>query len=210
MINKFMTAVADFSTGRLALLGALLAGIYYVVLFNDGASIRQNIATLTTQIEEEKNKKVDTTRILQKEEQMRANVAMLVKKYEEVKSKIPIEFLESELRILIDQLVTQCDLKTTRNQRSTKNKDFGTSQDSKLVDQVVLEYTFSGTYYNLEKFISLVSSFDKLIQLENFELVVENKKTPSGSNHEVSLAATVIGFKQSSVALNENKSEIKK
>ncbi len=210
VINKFMTLVADFSTGRLALFGALLAGIYYATLFNDGHSIRQAADTLKTQIEEEKIKKVDTTRILQKEEQMRADVTMLVKKYEDVKSKIPIEFLESELRVLVDKFVTQYELKTTKNLRSTKTKDFGSSQDSKLVDQVVLEYTLVGSYFNLEKFIQQISNLDKLIKLESFQINAEGKPTSSGLSREITLTTTIIGFKQSSVALNENKPEVKK
>ena len=39
-----------------------------------------------------------------------------------------------QLRILVDQFVTQFELKSTKNLRSTKTKDFGSSQDSKLVD----------------------------------------------------------------------------
>lgn len=205
-----MTLVADFSTGRLALFGALLAGIYYATLFNDGHLIRQAADTLKTQIEEEKIKKVDTTRILQKEEQMRADVTMLAKKYEDVKSKIPIEFLESELRILVDQFVTQFELKSTKNLRSTKTKDFGSSQDSKLVDQVVLEYTLVGSYFNLEKFIQQISNLDKLIKLESFQINAEGKPTSSGLSREITLTTTIIGFKQSSLALNENKPEVKK
>lgn len=202
-----MAQVADFSNGRLALLGAVLAGVYYVTLFNDGSSLQQTSASLSTQIAEEKIKKVETTRILQKEEQMRADVSMLVKKYEDVKSKIPIEFLESELRSIIDQYATQFEIKTTKNQRATRAKDFGASQDSNLVDQVALEYTFTGSYFNLQKFAEQISSLDKLIKIENFQVYSEEKQSKMGLNREIYLVATIIGFKQSAVSLSENKNQ---
>lgn len=205
VLNKFMTTVSDFSSGRLALLGAVLAGIYYATLFDNGSLISQSITALTAQIEEEKIKKVETTRILKKEEQMRADVTMLVKKYEDVKSRIPIEFLESELRIIIDQYVTQFELKTIKNQRATKGKDFGSAEDANLVDQVALDYSFSGTYLNLEKFLVQISSLDKLVKIENFQFTSSDKKANPGSQREVNLTATIVGFKQSSKALNENK-----
>jgi Tfp pilus assembly protein PilO len=205
ILNKLMVQIADLSTGRLALLGAVLAGIYYGTLFNDGSSIRQNIVTLKSQIEEEKIKEVETKRILLKEEQMRGDVTLLVKKYEDVKSKIPIEFLESELRIIINQLATQFDLKTIKNQRAAKGKDFGSAQDANLVDQVALDYSFTGTYFNLEKLLVQISSLDKLIKIENFQFSNSDKKSNDGFSREINLKATIVGFKQSQVSLNENK-----
>ena len=210
ILNQFITQVAALSSGRLAILGVILSGVYYATAFNDGGSIRQNMITLNAQISEEQIKKIETTRVLQKEEQMRADVTMLVKKYEDVKSKIPIEFLESELRIIIDQYANQYEIKTTKNLRATKIKDFGTSQDSNLVEQIALEYIFIGSYFNLEKFIRQVSTLDKLIKIENFQISSDGKLNPKGSLREISLSATIIGFKQSMVSLNENKSEGKK
>ena len=170
--------------------------------------IQIEIETLKKQIEEEKIKKLETNRVLQKEEQMRADVTMLVKKYEEVKSKIPIEFLESELRIIIDQFATQFDLKTLKNQRSTQGKDFGASLDANLVEQVVLEYSFAGNFSNLEKLIKQIASTDKLVKIENFELVSTGKRAEPDKPQDLTLKATIIGFKQSALALNQNKNPV--
>ena len=209
-LSKLMSQVADFSMPRIALLGAVLAGIYYSALFNDGSLLRQNITTLNTQIEEEKIKKVDTTRVLKKEEQMRADVSMLVKKYEDVKSKIPIEFLESELRIMIDQYANQFEIKTTKNQRTTKTKDFGSQPDSNLVEQIALEYAFTGSFFNIEKFANQISNLDKLVKIENFQFLVSNKQNSKAASREVTFTATIIGFKQSVVSISENKTDGKK
>ncbi len=209
-LSKLMSQVADFSMPRIALLGAVLAGIYYSALFNDGSLLRQNITTLNTQIEEEKIKKVDTTRVLKKEEQMRADVSMLVKKYEDVKSKIPIEFLESELRIMIDQYANQFEIKTTKNQRTTKTKDFGSQPDSNLVEQIALEYAFTGSFFNIEKFANQISNLDKLVKIENFQFLVGNKQNAKAASREVMFTATIIGFKQSVVSISENKMDGKK
>ena len=200
-----MNQFANFSTGQLAIAGVILTVIYYTSFFNNGSAIELEMTSIKAQIEEEKIKKVETNRVLQKEEQMRADVSMLVKKYEDVKSKIPIEFLESELRIIIDQYANQFELKTTRNQRASKGKDFGSALDANLVEQVALEYTFMGTFFNLEKLINQITRLDKLVKVESFQFISAEKKTNAGVGYEVSLTATIIGFKQSSIALNENK-----
>lgn len=205
LIYKFMARVADFSAIRVAMVGVFLAGLYFAMAFNSGSQIQAEIDTIKTRITEENVKKLETNRVLQKEEQMRADITMLVKKYEEVKSKIPIEFLESELRIIIDQFASQFELKTIRNVRATRGKDFGASEDSNLVEQVVLDYSFVGNFYSLEKLINQISKTDKLVKIEHFEILSTSKRTDPNTPKELVLNATIIGFKQSSVALNQNK-----
>lgn len=204
-IHKLMEKVANFSALRVAMLGVFLAGLYFVMAFNNGSQILEEISKIKVQIAEENVKKLETNRVLQKEEQMRADITMLVKKYEEVKSRIPIEFLESELRIIIDQFASQFDLKTIRNVRATKGKDFGASEDSNLVEQVVLDYSLVGNFYSLEKLMNQISKTDKLVKIEHFEILSTNKRTDPNAPKELVLNATIIGFKQSSVALNQNK-----
>jgi hypothetical protein len=204
-LNKIMAQVAEFSSGRLALVGALLAGLYYSTVFDDGSMLRQSIESIKVQIQEEKIKKIETTRILQKEEQMRADVTMLVRKYEEVKSKIPIEFLESELRIIINQFATQFDIQTTKNERATKTKNFESQEDAKLIDQIVLDYTFVGTFFNIEKFLLQIANMDKLVKAESFIISSSGQRDKEGVSRKITLNATLIGFKQSMLSLNENK-----
>lgn len=201
-IKRIMSQIADMSTGRLAIMGLIFAGIYYVSFFNDVSHLRQNIDTLKTQIAEEETKKVETTRILQKEEQMRGDVSLLVKKYEDVKARIPIEFLESELRIIIDSLISKYELKTVKNLRANSGQDFGMNQDAALVEQVPLEYTFTGTFMNLYKFMKDLSMTEKTIKVENFLLSAKPKQSNAPRSKELTLTATIIGFKQSAIAIH--------
>ena len=195
-----MSQVADMSTGRLAIMGLIFAGLYYVSFFNAGSQLRQNIESLKSQIAEEETKKIETNKILQKEEQMRADVTLLVKKYEEVKARIPIEFLESELRIIIDTLINKHELRTVKNLRANSGQDFGMNQDATLVEQVPLEYTFTGTFMNLYKFMKDLSLTEKTIKVENFLLSAKPRESNAPRSKELTLTATIIGFKQSVAA----------
>ena len=91
-MNDFMTKVASQSMNRIALFSLIAAAIYFFTIYDSGALIEQQIATLKAQVDVETGKKSETEKILKKEEQMRADVALLAKTYEEVKAKIPIEF----------------------------------------------------------------------------------------------------------------------
>jgi len=199
-IKKIMSQIADMSTARLAIMGLICAGIYYMSFFNDGSTLRQSIDGMKSQISEEETKKIETNSILQKEEQMRGDVSLLVKKYEEVKARIPIEFLESELRIIVDTLINKYELKTVKNLRANSGQDFGVNQDASLVEQVPLEYTFTGTFSKLYKFMKDLSLTEKTIKVENFILAATPRASNAPRSKELTLTATIIGFKQSSVA----------
>ena len=53
-----------------------------------------------------------------------------------------------------------------------------------------------------------LTKLDKLIKIENVQFFVNKNQTKKGQLREITLDATIIGFKQSSVALNENKNPV--
>ncbi len=206
VLNKILSTMSELSTGRVAIAGFIITGIYYYSFFDDGSRFNTEITSLKQQIEAETVKKAETVKILKKEEQMRADVSLLVKKYEEVKSKIPIEFLESELRIIIDKLADENNLKTTKNNRGNAGQNLNAFEDAKLVEQVPLEYSFTGSFSGIFNFIKQASLTEKLIKLDQITLQASDKRGQyKMRTKDVIFTATIIGFKQSSYAMQDSK-----
>ena len=205
-ITKLISLIADMSTSRIAIIGLIFTAFYYTSLFNSGSNIDEAIKNLNAQIEQENIKKIETNRILKKEEQMRADVSVLVKKYEEVKSKIPIEFLESELRIIIDKFAEQNNLKTNKTNRGSAGQDLAAFQDANLVEQVPLEFSFTGTFAGVFSFIQQLSTTEKLIKLDRISMTASDQRQQFRlRSKDLTFNVTIIGFKQSSLAASENK-----
>ena len=193
-MNDFMTKVASQSMNRIALFSLVAAAIYFFTVYDSGSVVEQQIAELKTQIDVEMGKKSETEKILKKEEQMRADVALLAKTYEEVKAKIPIEFDASEMRLIVEQISTGVGVKIAKLTNTQDNRTLGPSFQQSLVEQVVMDYELQGHYNQILNFITELSKVEKILKVEDFRIEpIRAGNTPSTS---LRITTKVIGYKQ--------------
>ncbi len=208
-IQKAVNFVGSLSLSRVAILAGVLTVAYYALIFDSGDTLTKQIEAGKVQLVTENAKKIETQKVLKKEQQMKADVDSLAQKYEEIKAQIPIDFLESDLRMIVDQYASQNNLKTTRTNRiQLKMKvDQANHGHENLIEQIALGYEFEGTYNNIAKFVSQISSVEKLIKIGDFDLSVMSQAGKKG--HDLLFKVNIIGFKQSLEALN-NANAVKK
>ncbi len=196
--------VGGLSLGRVALFAGVLTLTYYATLYDNGESIIQATDAAQVQLESEKLKQVETQKTLKKEQQMKADVELMAKKFEEIKAQIPLDFLESDLRAIVDQHASRNGLKTTRTDRrpSPMKVTASNNGNENLVEQVALGYEFEGTYNNIAKFVMELSSLEKLIKIGDFELSVRTDYNVKSKTKDLVFKVNIIGFKQSIESLN--------
>ena len=193
-MNDFMTKVASQSMNRIALFSLIAAGIYFFTIYDSGAVIEQQVATLKAQVDVETGKKSETEKILKKEEQMRADVALLAKTYEDVKAKIPIEFDASEMRLIVEQVSNSVGVKIAKLTNTQDNRTLGPAFQQSLVEQVVMDYELQGHYNQILNFITELSKVEKILKVEDFK--VEPIRTGNAPSTSLRITTKVIGYKQ--------------
>lgn len=203
-LQKIISLIGGLSLARVALLAGILTAAYYATLYDNGDTIIQGIDAAKIQLEAEKLKQIETQKVLKKEQQMKADVELMAKKFEEIKARIPLDFLESDLRTIVDQYASKNGLKTTRtDRRPAPAKVTQSSQGNEnLIEQVALGYEFEGPYSSIAKFVSEISSLEKLIKIGDFELGVRTDYTANKKSKDLVFKVNIIGFKQSLESLN--------
>ena len=202
-MNELMAKVSTLSVNRIAIFGFILTMIYFFTIYNNGDALVAEIQGLQAQITEETAKKVETERVLKKEEEMRADVASLAKTYEAVKSKIPIDFETSELRIIVEQVSAATDLKIAKLSNSdpqqvnspeaTQNAD-----EANLVQKVAINYVFQGSFAQLNNFMTQIGGMEKIIKISELKIKAENGT--DGPNKNLTVEAVLEGYRQEEVA----------
>lgn len=202
-MNELMAKVSTLSVNRIAIFGFILTMIYFFTIYNNGDALVAEIQGLQAQITEETAKKVETERVLKKEEEMRADVASLAKTYEAVKSKIPIDFETSELRIIVEQVSAATDLKIAKLSNSdpqqvnspeaTQNAD-----EANLVQKVAINYVFQGSFAQLNNFMTQIGGMEKIIKISELKIKAENGT--DGPNKNLTVEAVLVGYRQAAVA----------
>ncbi len=203
-LQKMINVIGSLSLSRVALFAGILTVGYYVTIYDNGDAILQGIEAGKSQLEAENAKKIETQKVLKKEQQMKADVELLAKKFEEIKAKIPLDFLESDLRILVDQYASQNGLKTTRSDRRQIPIKVNQSNNGNenLIEQVALGYEFEGSYSSVAKFVSEITNLEKLIKIGDFELTVRSDGSSARkANKDLIFKVNIIGFKQSLEAM---------
>ncbi len=202
-MNELMAKVSTLSVNRIAIFGFILTMLYFFTIYNNGDALVAEIQGLQAQITEETAKKVETERVLKKEEEMRADVASLAKTYEAVKSKIPIDFETSELRIIVEQVSAATDLKIAKLSNSdpqqvnspeaTQNAD-----EANLVQKVAINYVFQGSFAQLNNFMTQIGGMEKIIKISELKIKAENGT--DGPNKNLTVEAVLVGYRQAAVA----------
>lgn len=202
-MNELMAKISTLSVNRIAIFGLLLTMVYYFTMYNNGDILMGEIQSLQTQIAEETTKKVETERVLKKEEEMRADVASLAKTYEAVKSKIPIDFETSELRIIVEQISAATDLKIAKLNNADPQFIDGpeasvSTEEANLVQKVAINYVFQGTFPQFQAFLAQVSAVEKVIKVSNLKIRAEDGT--EGPNKFLTIEAMLVGYRQAAVA----------
>ncbi|MES2802955.1 MAG: type 4a pilus biogenesis protein PilO [Bdellovibrionota bacterium] len=202
-MNDLMAKVSTLSVNRIAIFGMLLTMFYYFTAYNNGDGLLAEIASLNQQISEETTKKVETERVLKKEEEMRADVASLAKTYEAVKSKIPIDFETSELRIIVEQISAATDLKIIKlsnsdMQQVNRPEASENAEEANLVQKVAINYVFQGNFAQIQTFMTQIASVEKVIKVS--ELKIKSEDGQNGPNKNLTVEAVLVGYRQAAVA----------
>lgn len=198
---KFLKLLADLSIGRVLILAGLVTGGYYFSYYDDGSSLSTQIDSIEKMLQDETNRRAQIEKVIKKEEEMRGNVLQLERNLEVVKSKIPIDFKDTEMsnvmnsaarasRLIIKELsIVETTQKGNQNPGSVRLED--------LVDEVRFKIILTGSFDSFINFLELISREEKILKARNFTF--EKESTVNFDDDSVIFRGDIIGFKQSSI-----------
>lgn len=182
-MNKVFNFLVAAPFSRILFFGALLGGLYYYALYDDGSTLKSQIANIDTQVQAETVKKKDTEKNLNEEKRIKENVGLLSQQYLVISKKLPTSLTKNEVVKFIDSFSKQSNLKS----KSIKPEEV-ISQE--VVDELPISVTFVGKYSEIAKFIYKLSRSDKILR---FRKMTIGKSTDQTGTLE--LMGTISGYK---------------
>lgn len=199
---KFLRIMASLSMSRIVIFGVLCTVMYYTTYFDDGSVLETQINSMNSQVKIESDRRVEVNKIIKKEEEMRGNLLQLQRNLEVVKSKIPNEFRDTQMSIILNNAsiasgVNLQDLSVVAGAQSGNKKvyDPNSIKPEDLIEEVRFNITLSGSYSAFLKFLDVLTKEDKVLKVKNF--VIE-KNSSDIDDDMIKFKGDVIGFKQSS------------
>lgn len=201
---KFLRIIASLSMSRMVIFGVLCTVMYYTTYFDDGSVLETQIMSMNSQVNTESDRRVEVNKIIKKEEEMRGNLLQLQRNLEVVKSKIPNEFRDTQMSIILNNAsiasgVNLQDLSVAQSSMNSggqpKVYDPNSIKPEDLIEEVRFNISLSGSYSAFLKFLDVLTKEDKVLKVKNF--VIE-KNSSDIDDDMIKFKGDVIGFKQAS------------
>ena len=197
--------MAGLSMGRLAILAILTSVAYFFTYFDSGASLNAQISAADAQMQAEANRRKDIEKFMKKEEEMRGNLLQLQRNLEVVKSKIPNEFKDTQMSVILNSAsgisgVSLLELSTQPTARvapAALNSESIKPED--LIEEVKFNIVLAGNYDSFLKFLDVLTKEDKILKFRNF--IIE-KNSADIDDDSIKFKGEVIGYKQSGILAN--------
>lgn len=191
-MDKILLQLAAQSMNRILGAAVVVAGLYWMTMYNNGDGLRQNLATINQELEQEEVKKKDTDATLRQVQEMKDKIGTLSTKYEEISKRLPESLFSIDLNKSIDVYAKESGV-------GVKNKRPGENKVGEVIEEVPVEVVIEGKYGQVAKFAYLVASAQRMSRLRDVVLSVANSEEngSSGKPAEVrlKLEGRVVGYK---------------
>ena len=174
-MNEILVKLAGLSSRGLLILAGLILGGYYMMFFDDGATLDKRITDTQAQIGPAEIQAAEAEKALQEVEQVRAQVGTLGDQYRVVAQKLPSEVQMSDMIRVIDQLAKSAGV-------SIKSKEPQSPADRQYYEEIPLRISLEGTYSEITAFLFKVSSFERIMRLKNFSM--SNRSASGGPGND--------------------------
>jgi Tfp pilus assembly protein PilO len=200
-----LAVLANLSYSRVVLLTLVASAGYYFVSYNTGDEVIERIASTETEIVAERNRREETQKTLKEEEMMKANVGQTLKKFEEIKDRIPISFEERDLLEIVNQVAKQNSLSPGPRVRENNIAVESDGKDTDLVEAFGWKTTFTGSFISMAQFAIDISKLEKLIRIGNFKIVPAPAIGNGSRSGLLQMDTTIIGYRLKPLSDSENK-----
>lgn len=210
VVIKFLKLITELSVGKLAVLGLIVTLLYFLIYYENGDDLQALITAAEANLAQESTKKAETTKILQEESEMKANIVELARKLEVVKSKIPSNFKDNDLIVLINQSASLSGLNIEQLAKRTNNAGLGAqtgfeTANTKLIEEIVFNVSLTGTFNRFLDFTDRIAKNERMVRLKN--VTIEKLYPGKPLERKISVKALAVGYKQATTAEAEVSNE---
>lgn len=187
-MKKFLTFLAYLDGKKVLVLAAILGGIYFNFIYDDGAILTKDVLDFRTQVQQEEVKKRETDASLAEEKRMKEAVGILTEKYQIISKKLPAQLSTFEINNTIETYAreTQVKIKSTRP---------GNPEAMEIVEEVPLEITVEGKFPDLLQFIYNISSSERLTRMKTVRLSPAGGLDRAFFSSVLRLDGVIVGYK---------------
>lgn len=182
-MSKLINLLVIQQSGRIFLLAFMITGFYWYAVYNDGSAIDNQIAGISSELEREQRRKIDTDATLKQVKEMQEKVGQISSKYQEISRRLPHTLFSIDINKAIDDFAKNAGV-------SVKTKKPGDNIKSTVVEEVPVDVVLEGTYAELAQFTYIVSMAERAARVKNIVISISDP-----NSKKLRFEGQVVGYK---------------
>lgn len=167
------------------LIGIVLAGLYYMMLFNDGTGILVQISNVKASIKENQAALAQVQQAIADQKKFDREIKVITQNMKDFESYFdPRGTTQNDLQAKISGFAEKHSLQVNEMKPAPKNSEFPNYKETAVVFKV------EGPFHNVMEFISSLTKMDKVIDFNKMNFVI----TVPGDYPLVQLTTTLVVY----------------
>jgi Tfp pilus assembly protein PilO len=167
-MNPLLSKLVGIPYQRIFMLSvALGAGYFYFFTYDSYSRLSTQVENAAKEIENQKRIQSDTQDTLKKEIVVKESVAQLAEKFETIAKSLPSQLTPSDVIGFVDKFAEKIKLKEV-------NQTPGTVTKRDIVEEVPVQVSFVGTYFQIGEFILQASTFQPMTRVSSYRITADS------------------------------------
>ncbi len=162
--EQLYSMLASLSPRSAMLIGAVLAVLYYLLVFDNGASLDQNLQQAQARIVEAEQQLKATQEAFANAERFEREVKSIVDQFAVVIEYMPEGMNSTDLMSIVSELTTKTGLKLVRTE------PISGGEKGTFYEPIRMSFAFEGSFAQILTFLSEISKVPRLITFEGVDL----------------------------------------
>jgi Tfp pilus assembly protein PilO len=163
VIGNILIRLASFSFQKCLVLSAILGGVYYMTVFDDGSALQAKIMETDAKVREEESRAQASDLALKEVEQVRATVGALSEQFKTVSQALPSE-------VQIADILRTVDFVSRKSGVSVKTKEPKPIINRDYYEEIPLLLVLEGSYSEITTFLFYLASTERIMKVNNFTI----------------------------------------
>lgn len=188
MIANILMKIATFSFQKTMVFGLILAGVYFMMAYDDGTTVLTKITDVDKKLEEQRRLSIQSDASLKEVALVRATVGELGEQLQTVSNALPRTIEYTEVTRIIDFI-------SRKSGVSIKSRESRPEVVRDIFAEVPLKVTVEGNFTELVYFLNLLGQTVRIMKVNDFVITAPPQTNKGVPNGRLLLEGEIVSYK---------------
>lgn len=198
-MNKFMLQLADMPWSKVIVIGFMALAGYHFGMRDDGATLTANLESEKQQLDSTNRQLQLTKKAMENAEKFEAEIIAAKKEFERVTEFMPPKLSVADLTTMISERSAKAGVRLLSTAPKSASQNDPSAVKSPYFDSIRVTFKIEGSFAQILTFLSLTSRDPRMLMFDESDLTTQTQTSTEAP--VLTLAGDLVGFRFKKEAL---------